>query len=160
MKTRKVKEGLIIVSVLVALVLVYPLTNFIKPTKEEQKVDGPNFESPIINNAGYSVSSTSDYANEIAINVLNNGGNAVDAVIAMSFALGVTSPQNGVLGSGGLFLVYSSQEDQAFVYDFYGSIGYEKSNYNIGIPGYLKGIDLIHSDYGTKLIEELIQPSI
>ena len=52
------------------------------------------------------VVSTSRHASQVGIDILKNGGNAVDAAVAVGFALAVTSSSNGNIGGGG-FLVYS-----------------------------------------------------
>ena len=49
-------------------------------------------------NKNGAVSSTSKIASQVGINVLKQGGNAFDALVATGFALAVTSPANGNLG--------------------------------------------------------------
>ena len=51
------------------------------------------------------VSSAEEHASRIGVRVLEQGGNAVDAAIAVAFALGVTHPSAGNIGGGGFMLV-------------------------------------------------------
>ena len=55
---------------------------------------------------GYSISSCNEYATETGVSILEAGGNAVDAAIAMSYTLAVTEPYASGLGGGGCMLIY------------------------------------------------------
>src|SRR2546426_10693474 len=59
----------------------------------------------------------SGIGSEIGAQVLKDGGNAIDAVVATAFALAVTHPTAGNIGGGG-FLVYRSAPGEAVAYDF------------------------------------------
>ena len=63
------------------------------------------------------VSSASRLASETGVQVLQQGGNAIDAAVATAFALAVTWPSAGNIGGGG-FLVYHGQDGHATTYDF------------------------------------------
>ena len=63
------------------------------------------------------VSSSSSHASDIGIQVLKNGGNAVDAAIAVGFALGVTFPNAGNIGGGG-FMVIRLSNGEVSTIDF------------------------------------------
>ena len=56
------------------------------------------------------VTSSSKHASQIGIDVLKNGGNAIDAAIAVGFALSVTFPNAGNLGGGGFMVIRTSTE--------------------------------------------------
>src|SRR5262249_18707278 len=56
-------------------------------------------------------------ASQVGVEVLWDGGNAVDAAVATAFALAVTHPTAGNIGGGG-FLVYRPPSGEAVVYDF------------------------------------------
>lgn len=64
------------------------------------------------------VTSQNRIASEIGAEVLRNGGNAIDAAIATSFALGVVEPWMSGIGGGGYMIIRRAGEDQAQVVDF------------------------------------------
>ena len=52
------------------------------------------------------------------LNVLKNGGNAIDAAVAVGFALSVTLPRAGNLGGGGFMIIHSAKNKQTIALDF------------------------------------------
>ena len=68
--------------------------------------------NPIFSQNGMIVS-TSKQASEAGIEILKKGGNAIDAAVAVGFALAVTSSGNGNIGGGG-FLVASMANGESF----------------------------------------------
>ena len=69
------------------------------------------------NNTNGAISSTSRLASEVGIDILKQGGNAFDAIVATGFTLAVTSPANGNIGGGG-FLVAQTESGEVFTLDF------------------------------------------
>ncbi len=63
------------------------------------------------------VASASELASQVGVDILKQGGNAVDASIATAFALAVTWPTAGNIGGGG-FLVYHGEDGHATTFDF------------------------------------------
>ena len=117
-------------------------------------------------------------AAQAGLNVLKKGGNAVDAAVAVQFALAVTLPEAGNIGGGG-FMVYRSAKGEANTLDFRekapGAANqnmYLDSAGNVipamsisthqasGVPGSVDGMVEAHRKYGHLKWEELVQPAI
>jgi gamma-glutamyltranspeptidase/glutathione hydrolase len=64
------------------------------------------------------VVSQNDLASQVGRDVLQRGGNAVDAAVAMGFVLAVTLPRAGNLGGGGFMLVHMADPGMSFVLDY------------------------------------------
>ena len=115
-------------------------------------------------------------ATEIGNNVLQNGGNAIDASIAISFALAVVLPQAGNIGGGGFMVIHN--QDSNFTIDYREQaplLATEKmfitdglydpelaleSYQSSGTPGAVAGMYLAHQEFGSIKWKDLIQPSI
>jgi len=132
------------------------------------------------NNAKGGVSSTSSLASQVGIDILKQGGNAFDAIVATGFTLAVTSPSNGNLGGGG-FLVAHTKDGEAISLDFREkapALSYEtmfldenqeysrdlalNSHKSSGVPGTVNGLLKIFNDYGSGnfTLEEIMAPAI
>src|SRR6185295_2010518 len=112
-------------------------------------------------------------ATRIGIDVLRKGGNAVDAAVAIAYALAVTHPSAGNIGGGGFMLIRRAS-GEAFAIDFRetapaaatadknkamldaGAIGYASA----GVPGTVAGMSLALEKFGTRPLAELIAPAI
>ncbi len=124
------------------------------------------------------VVSDEQLASEAGIEILKKGGNAVDAAVAVGFALAVVQPAAGNLGGGGFLLVRLADGRAAFVdyretapagasRDMYirpdGSL--DSSQATIGyrsaaIPGTVAGLELALRNYGTMKLAEVMAPAI
>ena len=124
------------------------------------------------------VASAEKLASQIGIDTLKKGGNAVDAAVAVGFALAVTHPSAGNLGGGGFMMIRFANGDTACIdyretapgaagrdvyLDAGGQIvpkastqGYRAS----GVPGTPAGLCLAQKKYGRLSLKEVIQPSI
>ena len=56
------------------------------------------------------VVSQNQASSDIGVEILNMGGNAIDAAVAVGFSLAITLPRAGNLGGGGFMLVYLNDE--------------------------------------------------
>ena len=60
-------------------------------------------------------------SSEIGVQILEEGGNAIDAAVAVGFSLSITLPRAGNLGGGGFMLIYIEDKDELFSIDYRGS---------------------------------------
>ena len=132
------------------------------------------------NNTNGAISSTSRLASEVGIEILKQGGNAFDAIVATGFTLAVTSPANGNIGGGG-FLVAQTESGEVFTLDFreeapadsYETMFLDENNEysrelalfshkSSGVPGTVDGLVKIFNDYGSGkfTLEEILAPAI
>lgn len=125
------------------------------PSGSGKPDDGP------IDLGGYAVSSSTKEATAAGMEVLKNGGNAVDAAAAVALALGVTEPYSSGLGGSGVMVVYDPAEDHAYSLDYYACAGSALENTDfVGVPGYLAGIQDALDRWGTMSLREVIEPAI
>ena len=111
-----------------------------------------DYQSPYhstINNSGMVVSQNID-SSKIGIEILNKGGNAIDAAVAVGFSLAVTLPRAGNLGGGGFMVFYLKERDEIFAIDYRGQAS-RKINlddiFNVDLPkNYEKQIGIL---FGT-----------
>ncbi|MEK6446681.1 gamma-glutamyltransferase [Priestia aryabhattai] len=112
---------------------------------------------------GYGVSSSNPIAVEVGMDVLEEGGNAVDAAIAVSYALGVVEPYgSGIGGGGGMLILPGNQSDKPAFFDYRETSPTSggDSEEGIGVPGFVKGMETVHEKYGSKKMDQLIEPAI
>lgn len=123
------------------------------------------------------VSSAERNATDVGIAILKRGGNAVDAAIAVGFALGVTHPTAGNIGGGGFMLIrFPDGSSTAIDYrevapmqstpDMYldhdGNVSREsrRGPRAAGIPGVVAGFALAHQRYGSLPWADLVRPAV
>ncbi|SDO25227.1 gamma-glutamyltransferase family protein [Alkalicoccus daliensis] len=109
----------------------------------------------------YGVSSIHPLAADVGMEIMENGGNAVDAAVAISFMLGVVEPYGSGIGGGGLMMVHDP-EDGALSYDYREAAAASGAwpERGVAVPGLVKGMESAHEDYGTLSWEELLEPAV
>ncbi|MGH9658244.1 MAG: gamma-glutamyltransferase, partial [Bryobacteraceae bacterium] len=117
------------------------------------------------------------HSTDVGVAILQAGGNAVDAAVAVGLALAVTHPSAGNLGGGGFMLVRFADGRSTFV-DFReraplaatrnmylaadgratdeSVVGYLAA----GVPGTVRGLELAHRQYGRKPWADLVTPAV
>ena len=123
------------------------------------------------------VASAEANATDVGLAVLKRGGNAVDAAVAVAFALGVTHPTAGNIGGGGFMVIrlpdgtstafdYREMAPSAATRDMYlDPQGTPTQDSRLGpraagIPGVVRGLAAAHRKFGTRPWRELVEPSI
>ena len=128
------------------------------------------------------VASSSAIASEVGIQILQDGGNAIDAAVATAFAMAVTHPSAGNIGGGG-FLVYHGVNGETTTFDFRekAPLASTKDMYldadgkvinnemgpidhfsikAVGVPGTVAGLELAHQRLGSLDWSKLLTPSV
>ncbi|MCK0746625.1 gamma-glutamyltransferase [Chromohalobacter nigrandesensis] len=128
----------------------------------------------------HGMAATSHYlASKIARDVMQDGGNAVDAAVTAGFALAVTQPRSGNIGGGGFMLISDEKSDKVIAIDYREKApgaAYEtmfqndqgeavselsRDTHNAsGVPGTVAGLALALEQYGTLSLAEALAPAI
>ena len=125
------------------------------------------------------VASQEALATQIGVDILEQGGNAVDAAVAVGFALAVTLPRAGNLGGGGFMIIHLAKENQTLAIDYRekspgestadmylddnGEVNSQLSRFHplaVGVPGTVAGMALALKQYGTLSLEDVLKPAI
>lgn len=135
-------------------------------------------KSPLAVGSGGAVASVDANASAAGIEVLRKGGNAVDAAVATSAALGVTEPYSGGIGGGGYLVYYNARSHRVFTID-----GRERapltatkglflekgrpipfddavtSGLSVGVPGTPATWDTALRSWGSRSLGQLLKPA-
>ena len=133
---------------------------------------------PVVGHKGM-VATEQELASKIGLDVLKSGGNAVDAAVAIGFALAVALPNAGNVGGGGFMMVYDAKTHKSVAVDFReiapaaasrdmyvgpdGKVIDGKSlytHYAVGVPGTVAGMTHALQHWGTQPLAKLLAPSI
>ena len=138
---------------------------------------------PAVSNLGMVVSQN-EISSSIGIEILDKGGNAVDAAVAVGFSLAITLPRAGSLGGGGFMLVYIKEKNEIFFIDYRSRSplnsnlkdlfkkelpkDYKKVDFDIvkygykasAVPGTVAGLLEAHEKFGKLPLKEVIEPAI
>ena len=123
------------------------------------------------------VVSTDEYATNVGVQILQEGGNAIDAAIAVQFALAVVNPEAGNIGGGG-FMVVRTAEGETAALDYREKAPFEATrdmyldpagnltdksvvgHLAAGVPGTVSGMSAAHERFGTVPWADLVRPAI
>lgn len=117
------------------------------------------------------------FSADVAKQIMQDGGNAVDAAIAAQFVLAVTLPEAGNIGGGGFMLVYKDQQADFIDYREQAPLAAHRDMYldeqgnvvpyqsvigilSSGVPGTVAGMWLAHEKYGTLPWKDLVEPAV
>lgn len=109
----------------------------------------------------YAVSAGDPDAVEAGMQVLADGGNAVDAAVATAYAVSVVEPFASGIGGGGQAIVAGPDEaPQAYDYREVVPESGQIPSSDTGIPGFVAGMEALHDDHGDLERAEVLEPSI
>jgi gamma-glutamyltranspeptidase/glutathione hydrolase len=118
-------------------------------------------------------------AAKVGLDVLKNGGNAIDAAVAIGFAQAVTLPKAGNIGGGGFMVIHLAKTGETIAIDFRetapakahrdlfldknGDVDANLSRFShlsAGVPGTVSGMALALKQYGSKSLSDILTPAI
>ena len=168
---------------LLGSLLIFSSFNF----SQQSYIDYLSPYHPVVGSSGMVVTQN-HLSTDIGIEILNKGGNAIDAAVAVGFSLAITLPRAGNLGGGGFMLVYIKEKNEIFYIDYrsksplnasidsifelrgkkikpseFEDEMYDKTRYGYkapAIPGTVAGLLEAHKNFGKLPLEEVIAPAI
>ena len=120
------------------------------------------------------LSTDSPIATRVGLSVLQKGGSAADAAVAVAFTLATVHPQAGNLGGGGFLAYYDVESKSVWTLDFrevaprsatrelFAKLpeSSRRGGISAGVPGTVAGLDALHRKFGTQAWKELLAPAI
>jgi gamma-glutamyltranspeptidase/glutathione hydrolase len=125
------------------------------------------------------VVSVSEISSNVGVEIMNAGGNAIDAAVAVAFSLAVTWPSAGNLGGGGFMVIYLADEQRATAIDYRemaprnahrdmyldenGDVidgGPTDGHLSVAVPGTVAGLIYALEKYGQLPLETVVSPAI
>ncbi|OOF80477.1 gamma-glutamyltransferase [Rodentibacter caecimuris] len=125
------------------------------------------------------IASEQAIATQVGVEILKQGGNAVDAAVAVGFALAVVLPNAGNIGGGGFMVLHNEKTGEDFALDFRetaplkasrdmyldanGQVEDGKSlftHFAVGVPGTVAGMELALQKWGTMPLHKVLEPAI
>ena len=136
-------------------------------------------KTPVAHGYGGAVATVNVLASKAALEILNSGGNAVDAAVAAASTLGVTDPFSCGIGGGGFMMIYLAKDKRVITIDHRETapalassvmflengdeMDFEKakaSGLSIGVPGTIRGWHEALSRFGTRSFADVLRPAI
>ncbi len=145
--------------------------------QKRQLLEYPSIHSPVVGERGMVVSQNA-IASGVGAAILRRGGNAVDAAVAIGFALAVTLPRAGNIGGDGFMLVHDAKTGEQVFFDFRSvapkaaplamyidNQGKEASIASRGylapsVPGTVAGLGMAHKRFGKLAWKDVVAPAI
>jgi gamma-glutamyltranspeptidase/glutathione hydrolase len=119
------------------------------------------------------VTAGNPYGAEAGAQILEQGGNAIDAAVAIAYALNVVEPQSAGIGGGGFMMIHLARTGQTFAIDsrerapagatptmFVGVPNASLQGVAVGVPGMVRGTALALEKYGNLTLARVLQPAI
>jgi gamma-glutamyltranspeptidase/glutathione hydrolase len=134
---------------------------------------------PVSTGTGGAVATISEKASQSAMEILNKGGNAVDAAVAAAATLGVTDPFSCGIGGGGFMVIYLAKDKRVITIDHretapasFSPAAFQQngkpmdfetvvaSGMSVGVPGTVRGWHEALDRYGTMSFKQVLAPAI
>ncbi|QDE31562.1 gamma-glutamyltransferase [Shewanella polaris] len=177
--TRFPKLTPLLLSTALTLTLCYPALHIADSQANETSIFSETATAQPIYAKHGMVSSQEALASQIGVDILKQGGNAVDAAVAVAYALAVTLPRAGNIGGGGFMLVHLAEQNKTIAID-YRETAPAKAHKDIfldeqgnaveklsrehglavGVPGTVMGMELALTQYGTMSMKQVIAPAM
>ncbi|HSQ72825.1 MAG TPA: gamma-glutamyltransferase, partial [Rubrivivax sp.] len=119
------------------------------------------------------VSVANPYGAEAGAEVLEQGGNAIDAAVAIAYALNVVEPQSAGIGGGGFMMIHLVKTGETVIIDsrekapagatpdmFVGVPSPSLQGVAVGVPGMVRGTAMALENYGRLSLTKVLQPAI
>ena len=161
-----------------AFALLLPASGLLAQTQDTEVIRYGDVRHPVRDREGM-VASSNILASEAGARVLAEGGNAVDAAVAVGFALAVVRPRAGNIGGGGFMLVYTAEDGETSSIDYReaapiqadrdmfldgdGNVDRQRamfSHLSSGVPGTVAGLHFAHQKYARLPWKRLLAPAI
>ena len=174
------KHGLAVAtaSLAMGLALLAPIKAAAQTTAAEPRdlLNYPSIHHPVVGERGMVVSQNA-IASRVGADILSQGGNAVDAAVAVGFALAVTLPRAGNLGGDGFMLVHVAGENRTHAIDYRSTApqAARAALYNAaeggdpqdarygyrapGVPGSVAGLAHAHERWGRLPWARIVEPA-
>ena len=144
------------------------------PAAQPDRVRGlkaPPVDTPLYRRGVVAVANP--YGAEAGARVLQQGGNAIDAAVAIAYALNVVEPQSAGMGGGGFMLVHLAKTGETFSIDtretapagatrdmFSGVSNASRKGVAVGVPGMVRGTAQVVAEHGKLPLKRVLAPAI